>query len=631
MRIFFSIVTSLAIATTAFAQLSLQSISHSTTKAPTLTTSGRVEVSSPLQLPFWDDFSYYTKIKPIESFWASSNTVSFNDGMAINPVSLKVATFDGYDASGKPYNILDNGLVKGFADSLVSQPIDLSLVPSEKQNSVYLSFYYQAQGNGELPDTSDKLVVYFKGPLGWEVIDESIVGDASLDPSTFYLKHIQVPPRLFHKAFQFRIRNFGRLSGPYDTWNLDYFYLNVDRSADENSTPDRAITTPLTSLFKDYQSIPYKHFIKDVDGNLSKPTFGLYNFKDGNNQPLNYFSYDTLIQYTNSKIIKTTHPLESFKIILPSLLGLQFRPAVPLSKIPLASYFDKNADSVNVKLKVGLTSRDNDPLRDYLPTYSPIDFRNNDTLRSSYKLFSYYAYDDNVAEYAAGINQAGGELAYLFNMKTTEPDTIRIINIHFPNFNEQANQVFELRIWKTISDTAPVILYKQTVSVRRKPGNQFSSYDIDPKQPPLIVQGSFYVGWKQASSTRMDVGFDANTNSGDKIFYNTNGTWIQNTDLKGSLMIRPVFGKNGTPKPIINAVNETVSKPTLYPNPSKGIFTIPFETEQVIIYDATGAPVNFTLDNQLTEKKIEISNYTGLLIVRLLIAGQWTSHKILIN
>src|SRR5688572_33301272 len=54
-------------------------------------------------LPFWDDFSF-TPVNdtlvalsnyPVDSLWVNNSTVWINNGMAINPPSLNVATFDG--------------------------------------------------------------------------------------------------------------------------------------------------------------------------------------------------------------------------------------------------------------------------------------------------------------------------------------------------------------------------------------------------------------------------------------------------------------------------------------------------------------------------------------------------------
>jgi hypothetical protein len=127
----------------------------------------------------------------------------------------------------------------------------------------------------------------------------------------------------------------------------------------------------------------------------------------------------------------------------------------------------------------------------------------------------------------------------------------------------------------------------------------------------------------------MDVGFDANTDSADRIFYNTSGTWTKNTDLKGSLMIRPVFGKGTTN--VVTEVTKESKSIEIYPNPSQGVFYVPNVVEQITVYDSFGSPVDFFSEDQLERKKIQVINRNGLLIVRMLIDNQWVSQRIIVQ
>ena len=76
--------------------------------------------------------------------------------------------------------------------------------------------------------------------------------------------------------------------------------------------------------------------------------------------------------------------------------------------------------------------------------------------------------------------------------------------------------------------------------------NGFYEYDL----PLLIpVSDTFYIGWKQSSSSRLNIGFDKNVDRKSEIFYNL-GSGFQNTIFDGSLMMRPVFVS-----PMDNVVN----------------------------------------------------------------------------
>jgi len=69
--------------------------------------------------------------------------------------------------------------------------------------------------------------------------------------------------------------------------------------------------------------------------------------------------------------------------------------------------------------------------------------------------------------------------------------------------------------------------------------NKFDTYIFED----IIALGRevFYIGWEQTSNDNLNLGFDRNNNSRDKIFYDVGNGWV-NSSFKGSLMIRPVVG-----------------------------------------------------------------------------------------
>ena len=90
--------------------------------------------SSPLSLPVIDDFSidsYY----PDTNIW-QDKSVFINRNYAVNPITIGVATFDGLDARGRPYDITLTGIDSENADTLTSHKIDLS-----SSDTVYLMFF----------------------------------------------------------------------------------------------------------------------------------------------------------------------------------------------------------------------------------------------------------------------------------------------------------------------------------------------------------------------------------------------------------------------------------------------------------------------------------------------------------
>jgi hypothetical protein len=601
-------------------------------KASKRSASARIQSVNPLTLPFWDDFSYTDTLNyPQENNWLYGKSVLLNNGLAIHQPSKNVVTFDGVDSLGKPYNINDI-LAKGFADKLVSQPIRMDLVDPALRNTVYISFYYQVKGLGEIPDNGDKLVLQFKdNNNNWVTAFEVENGDA-LAPDVFYqVVSPIVGDQYYHADFQFRIQNFARLSGPYDTWNVDYIYLNSGRSPGDTSYPDRTVSSSLNSLFVDYFAMPVKHFLANPAQFLKHPSLELYNLRSGNIQP---FDYDTRAVIT-TRIGQQT-PTSAIVVLdvaqdpISTLNGLQFLN-LTLNKIPAVSDFNAAADSIGIQLHYKMATKDNVPPSsngDYdAARYSPIDFRYNDSTNAKYVLSSYYAYDDGTAEYGAGLNQAGSYLAFKFLNKSTVPDTVVAVDIYFPDFANNTSQSLLLQIRSDLSDTPASILQQQSIQVSRTTQNKFVRYKLST---PVRVAGDFYVGWKQTSSASIPVGLDKNTDQGNKIYYNTNGTWVQNVTVKGSVMVRAVFGNpNLGGGPVTGLETERVEP--IYPNPTTRVCYLPAQAESVMAFDVTGRAMEIEVQDHPDSKSLTfLSPSSGIKIVRYLLNGKIRTEKLMV-
>ena len=91
-----------------------------------------------------------------------------NNTLPIDPITIGVASMDGLDENGYPYD-WSSASAQGVADYLTSKPINLGTNPSggiyQVVDSIYFSFLYQAGGFGEFPDYQDSLVLEFYSPL----------------------------------------------------------------------------------------------------------------------------------------------------------------------------------------------------------------------------------------------------------------------------------------------------------------------------------------------------------------------------------------------------------------------------------------------------------------------------------
>lgn len=590
-----------------------------------------------LSIPFWDDFSTTKTSYANPNLWLYGKSILVNDGMAIRPPSLKVATFDGIDSVGKPYNVNDI-LAKGYADKLVSQDIDLSTIPLADRDSIYFSFRYQLKGNGELPDPGDRLQVSFLDANDEWVPVETIENDNTKATDVFYAVKIRISEeKYFHPGFKVMIRNFARLSGPYDAWHVDYIYLNKGKYAENLNIPDRTISEPMTSLFGIYRAMPIDHFFADHGSTITHPSLLITNQRDSLDflsngdpvrhiQPVDIISKAFITVRANNIVSRSTVKLDSAGQAFEAYKK-HFTPVL-LDKLPDILSVDTNADSVSIQLQVVINSGDNvirTPTKgDYNPAvYAPLDFRNNDTTRTTFLLQNKYAYDDGVAEYGAGLNQPGAQIAYEYRLLGKAQENIAALEMYFPRFGDESSQVIEVRIW---NDLTKEPVHKEVVSLQRSEGN---SIWVKEFLNPIPVGSVFYIGWKQSASAVIAVGLDKNNDTGDRMYYNTSGQWVKNTTVHGSLMLRPVFGEGKVEDP--NGLEDELAL-NVYPNPSNGIFNIGGTAERVTAYDMTGRSIAVITESTLNETVVTLPGASqGIYIIKAFLNGAVRTAKVVVR
>jgi hypothetical protein len=590
---------------------------------------------SVLSLPFWDDFSQVSSTTPSADLWLAGKSVWVNTSMAINPPSLNVASFDGIDSLGRPYSINDV-LAKGFADKLESHPIDLTQVALADRTTVYLSFFYQLKGRGELPDAGDRLILEFRNATGgWEEM-WALENDGLMATDVFTQVVVPILSEAFyHEGFQFRFKNFARLSGPYDTWHVDYIYINTGRTDTDTSYPDRSIVSPLSSIFSTYTSIPKTHFFPKKDSMLTKPTMVVHNLLAGNQQPVNYFSFVQIDRYEDgASVTQPELPVDN-DVSIGAVDYLQYKTA-EIELAGLSTLLDESADSLFVSIKVGLNTDDNVPpgppgFGNYDPKYTPIDFRLNDTTRTEHWIASFYAYDDGTAEYGAALNQPGAQVAYEFNLVGEAEGVINSVQLYFPRFGDESSQVIELIIWNDLLETETSVLYREVVELQRSENNVMWLKKLGTN---VEVGRRFYIGWKQTSATIIAVGLDKNTNSGEKMFYNVSGTWEPNIQLTGSLMIRPVFGGESEtdPDPETEVRSDIESGLAPWPNPTNESFVVPGYVTDLQLRDISGRVVPCAVVETAHESTVTINDpRPGVYIVQYMRDGYPRRSRIMVR
>jgi hypothetical protein len=544
----------------------------------------------PLSLPFFDDFST-SYLYPVNSLWINGGVV-INNQYAINPPTKGVATFDGLQFSGAPYSTVTT-IVQSATDTLTSRPINLSGLSAA--SNVVLSFFWETLGSGEQPDPADSIILEFKVQVAdpkenpWRQVwsKDSV---PSTDASKFFQELIRITQtQYFHAGFQFRFITYGRPSGQYDTWHLDYIYLNQNRDPNRfdelpgATTPslanpyqqyirDVAVTNDLQSLLKNYTAMPINQFFatpetpaQELNQLISTQINNLYK---NSTQPSYTFSVSNLYTPTGKPEV-----LRSFYRDPITLMSLERKTieSDPVSKDFLLKLATPS-DSLLLQSTFVVTTGDNifsppNPT----PTIPGVNLTLNDTISSFTSLHNFYAYDDGTAEYGIGVRQRQGRVACRFVLNT--PDTLTSIRIYFTRIGvDFTGRNFILMVWKKLDNQNSSILYQKSDSIiYTKQINQFAEYKLDY---PVSVSDTFYVGWQQTSNDLLSVGYDVNTNSEQHQFFNTsgNGNWQQGTidGSTGSIMIRPVFGTNLTTGIEEEEEAMLASKLVVFPNPTTG-------------------------------------------------------------
>jgi len=527
-----------------------------------------------LNLPFFEDFTS-TLIYPDSSKW-QDNLVFVNRDFAINPPSFGVATFDFLDENGKPYSSIEKEFIDN-GDTLTSQFINLgdsSGVPFVAADSIFLSFFYQPKGRGDFITENDSLKLLFLDESGqWNKV-WGVKG--GLD---YNFKQVLVPitdSRYLHTGFQFRFMNITHRWGNNNHWHVDYIYLNKDRGINDIYYPDYAIQSKPTSLLKNFNSMPYDHFMADVSEAADSIYFNVSNLND--------------------------------KVINAEVRHVESH----LSNILVTTIFDNNAANVPSQgfAKRKMKSYDFKGLsgeyplvinRNYLLRESgiinPVLFQGNDNISVDQTFTRHYAYDDGTAESGFGFN----------DLKTLHPTLADQWHLT-KNGDLKPSAVtprrrFVFQIWRDIDFNGGTddLAFEKTFIVEEiynsTDNRGFYTIGLDTAIP--LAKGKFYVGWSQEQEYNLTLGFDKNNGNisnadqmNEHIYFNIGDGWIKNENraLVGAPMIRPIVGDKD---PFLVSVNSPRTERffNIYPNPARTEIHLPGDTKTVSIVDMNGREI----------------------------------------
>jgi hypothetical protein len=560
------------------------------------------KTTAALTLPFFEDFTGYG-VFPDSSKWVDYSTY-VNNTMGVMPVSRGVVTFDALNWRGLPYDSFTNSAVR-YADSLTCRPIDISaLTPGD---SLYLSFFYQPQGNGFYPLPQDSLMLFMKTRFGGFVKIWTAQGTTL---KRFQQVMIPISDTLyFSDAFQFRFVNKAALYWSDAVWNVDYIRLNIGRNLYDTTVSDVGFTSDPTFLLNDYTFMPYRQFVANPAGErvaqLRDSIRNNYNIT----QPITY--YFTATESNTSSVLQV--PVSGTASVPPSATLPVAFPAYTAT-IPLSSvgYYDK----VVFENKF------------YLDPVTATDPRQNDTIVKQQIFDNYLAYDDGTAEKSYYLNlypTLPGKIAIEYHLN--RPDTLQGMAIYFGRQIPFAfYKTFAIQIYSALAGVngSPIdnTLYFQDFC---DPGyadtvNHFWIYKFN--EPVPLPAGIFYAGTMQPAESGSDslyFGLDVNRIGTNHVYYNVLSVWNPSM-ISGAIMMRPLLGQPVTGTGI-EAVKTAQADWSIVPNPANDIIHIGFKKDNdaaYVITDMQGAIV-LRGDAAGRDAIVDVSRLApGIYIVRLI-------------
>ncbi|RAI83610.1 T9SS type A sorting domain-containing protein [Algoriphagus yeomjeoni] len=599
------LLTAFFMSTLAFGQLvELAPIQHTKIKSQTYSDlNSRIFAGN--TLPFWDDFS-----QGIDTLKWTVSGASYTETIGLNAPSIGMILFDGVDANGNPYSLSQRD--QGETDHLTSKPFDLSALNSSDRESLYLSFFWQAAGRAELPDESDQLTLQILDPSGSWITVWSQLGGVGLDTDVFTQEIIKILPTWQHADFQFRFFAEGRQSGPFDSWIIDYIYLNDGRTSTDLDYKDRSLTKTNELRIGEFGAYPFVLLESNQNGLWSSVKNTFYNLENR----FRAMEYSIVIRDSSSMNTTPINLNTPFNPV-PNALERRDFTSREFEEIPVPE------NETTLQIITSITSGDEllyEVTAGDTTFFPSVNYELNDTVKTTLSLLDYFAYDNGSADYAAGINQRSGQLAVKYN--TPQEVYIKGISINFSN-PRQANQAIDINMWKDL-DNNPIFTKEDLIAVKEV-GQEFLYYSLDTN---IRVDGDFYIGFTQFTNDFIHVGLDKVNDTGDKLYYNVVGTWVQNEEVQGSLMIRPHIS--------LEAPFEELVAPEgnirIYPNPVETLLNLEGVFNEARVFDSFGREI--FLERQLSSKG-EIINFigqrSGIYVVNLVTEAGMQSYRILVK
>lgn len=580
-----------------------------------------------VQLPFFDDFTE-TDVYTDAAKWQNNN-VLVNSGFPLYPTNYNAATLDILDMTGKVYSHASSSPF--IADSLISNPISLKeLTPAD---SVYFSFYYQPQGNGDAPEAADSLVLMFACKTDTTLVWNHIWSTEGVTLDSFllandgnYFKQVMIPivdEKYFGNDIVILFYNYGSVPSTMypndrcnvDNWNIDFVYLDKNRKAENTSFPLVTFSEKSPSLLNRYQSMPYRQYV-------SNPTVAI---------ATEYNMYIANLDSTSARIKYSMH-VENVVSGWTYNYNSKWSSLSPLAKNGFQNCEDDNSTQACPRLKNFLFDMEDKidtalyQITHIITVDDTVSQAKGDTLYGLQSFENFYAYDDGTPERGYGV--VPGESCFASQFGISMPDTLCGVYLLFNRTHKDANyDFFDIVVWNNNNGKPGNEIYRLKNQRPEWDEEDIYKFAYYPFDKILKVNGTIYVGIMQHDKETINIGFDTSNDNSQYNFYDVGYGW-ENSSMKGSLMIRPVLGGD------YDLPEETPqnSRLRLFPNPSRDVINIgdlDAETcKEIMIFDMTGRLMkHFTHELSLDVNDLP----TGLYMMRVVSDSKVYTEKFMIS
>ena len=544
-----------------------------------------------LDIPFFDDFSDSNQPYTSSDRWLTKDGF-VNNTMAENPPSVGIVTLDGLDHTGTPY------LESGEADYLTSRGLNLAGLNNQ---DVSLRFFYTRKGNGLYPNEQDSLRVQFKEQNGNWVTQWVRGGFDSNTPigisPPFEFQSLNVPEDFRYDGFQFRFVNEVSPAGVYDLWHIDYVRLAASE-AFNSVFDDVAFVDIPNSLILEYEHMPWKHFLADINQQIVVQELEsvFFNHYEIPQNPAN----DSDILLTE-RTTGTSIPLN-----LNVIDAVNVEPGI-FSFFGQELSVDRVSNIIN-SINSQLSNLDKAELELTYTFNLQNEITENDEVSRIHRFDNYFAYDDGTAERQIYLeNPQTDNPSFALEFESKIEDTLKAVQFHFPHINGNIeNQLFSIHIYLDELSNEPAQslefispIYANSYFDTLQGFTTYLLKDIFGQEAgiPLEAGQKFYIGFQQLSSTNFGVpiGLDINRDVSSKIYVNIWGDWVNQEGLiQGSPMIRALVG-NEDIIPTNTREEEVTYELNVYPNPTTGFLNIDMDNvpdnSLIRIFDQLGNQV----------------------------------------